>query len=834
LQSQSSQKVAELLVGSMKHVSTYMKVNILQVLAVLCIVDVDAHRHVLECWKPHVHQLLELLSEDRASSMELRTAAMTFINALVSADAHDELQQEMDFVSDALVESGMKTSITRMRSLPNLPQPLELQLDIFEENHEESMPVVQNPDTVFQQLKDAVKGTPVYPQFVQVLNHLLLLRRLGRPGKISWSILDRFVQVATISVHKDASNAVEVAKLICTKLQVSLEKGDAVDLSGITEEGPAPSSSSSVGEGGPPAPPLPGADGGPPPPPPPPPGSGDGGPPPPPPLPGSGADGPPPPPPPPPGMDGGGGPPPPPPLPGGGGDDGGPPPPPPPPGMGGPPPPPPPPGGKGPPPPPGVKAAAAIPKKPKIKPNQKMKQFNWTMLKYNAIKDTIWTGLDDAKISLDPKGLEEHFAAIVSVKKEGLDNATMRPKKQLISVLDMKRSQNISIMLSRFGSMTNEQIKDAIIRMDSEAIALENLQSLTQYVPLPEEVEQLKEFVNAPIDTLGKAEAFIICMMSIPLLGPKLSAWEYMRSFEGKFGFVNHSLDVLTRASKEVRHSKKLHKLLEFVLALGNYMNGSTTRGEAWGFKLESLLKMLDIKSAMDPKISLMHFVAEEFEKVCGSEMADLVGDFKALEGSTRESLPIIQGDLGKLRGGINQVKNLLANAALDERYKAACADFVPPAEQGLADATATLEALVKFYKETLQFYAEEAKTEAEEFFGLMNNFVSSYDKARKDNVRRKESLDPKKKAPPGARKMPGVRPENANVLESTSTSLRFAIMNLVLIFDLQICFRSLFPVKPLVKRPPMPESNSVNLSWPQTLKSAVKKAKLVLPLRRR
>lgn len=95
-------------------------------------------------------------------------------------------------------------------------------------------------------------------------------------------------------------------------------------------------------------------------------------------------------------------------------------------------------------------------------------------------------------------------------------------------------------MLSRFGAMSNEQIKDAILHLDSEAIPLENLQSLTQYVPLPEEVEQLKEFVNSPIDMLGKAEAFIICMMSIPLLGPKLSAWEYMRSFEGKFGAVDH------------------------------------------------------------------------------------------------------------------------------------------------------------------------------------------------------------------------------------------------------------------------------------------------------
>jgi len=30
-----------------------------------------------------------------------------------------------------------------------------------------------------------------------------------------------------------------------------------------------------------------------------------------------------------------------------------------------------------------------------------------------------------------------------------------------------------------------------------------------------------------------------------------------------------------------------MHKIMEFALALGNYLNGTTPRGGAWGFKLD-------------------------------------------------------------------------------------------------------------------------------------------------------------------------------------------------------------------------------------------------------
>lgn len=58
-------------------------------------------------------------------------------------------------------------------------------------------------------------------------------------------------------------------------------------------------------------------------------------------------------------------------------------------------------------------------------------------------------------------------------------------------------------------------------------------------------------------------------------------------------------VSALTKASKEVLHSKTLKQLLEVVLAFGNYMNKGQ-RGNAYGFKVSSLNKIADTKSSID------------------------------------------------------------------------------------------------------------------------------------------------------------------------------------------------------------------------------------------
>jgi hypothetical protein len=64
-------------------------------------------------------------------------------------------------------------------------------------------------------------------------------------------------------------------------------------------------------------------------------------------------------------------------------------------------------------------------------------------------------------------------------------------------------------------------------------------------------------------------------------------------------------------ACEELRHSRLFKKLLEAVLKTGNRMNDGTFRGGAQAFKLDTLLKLADVKG-VDGKTTLLHFVVQE------------------------------------------------------------------------------------------------------------------------------------------------------------------------------------------------------------------------------
>ena len=64
-------------------------------------------------------------------------------------------------------------------------------------------------------------------------------------------------------------------------------------------------------------------------------------------------------------------------------------------------------------------------------------------------------------------------------------------------------------------------------------------------------------------------------------------------------------------------------KLLEAVLKTGNRMNVGTNRGDAHAFKLDTLLKLVDVKGT-DRKTTLLHFVVQEIIRAEGSRLSGM------------------------------------------------------------------------------------------------------------------------------------------------------------------------------------------------------------------
>ncbi|KCV69699.1 hypothetical protein H696_04106 [Fonticula alba] len=504
-----------------------------------------------------------------------------------------------------------------------------------------------------------------------------------------------------------------------------------------------PAGTGPAGPGGAPPPPAPGG-GGPPPPPPPGPPPGMGGPPPPPPPgppPGMGGPPPPPPPPPPPGM---GGPPPPPPPPPG---MGGPPPPPPPPGMGGPPPPPgmgppgppPPPGFGGPPPPPGF--GPARPAGPKIAPKGKMRQFHWDKLPDRLIKNTFWS---DRAIDYDRYiklfNFSEFEDTFTAKQAAPLKEAADKPKKEeKISVLDSKRSYNCSIMLGNI-KMPFEKIKLAVLSADDETLSDNHYVQLLNYVPNDEESKALEPFAEDP-SKLDSADLFFLTMLTVPRYEQRLKLLLFRRTFPDKSKEIRQNLDAIMAACRTLKASKHFGTLLELILVFGNFMNTGTAKGNAKGFRLSSMHKLVDTKSANNQQ-TLMQYIITLLEQHM-PELLTITEDLQACEAPTRITYSSLQADIAEVRLGLRLLENQLKivtdkgedkNPPENDRFYEVFFPFSQEAGKDFEDITKRQERLDSFYKEILAMYGEDPAMQPEEFFAQFNTFLQLFNQAREEN----------------------------------------------------------------------------------------------------
>ena len=71
-----------------------------------------------------------------------------------------------------------------------------------------------------------------------------------------------------------------------------------------------------------------------------------------------------------------------------------------------------------------------------------------------------------------------------------------------------------------------------------------------------------------------------------------------VRHMQGIAGSAEACLACVDAACSQIRNSSALRRVLGLVLSTGNLMNAGSHRGNAQGVKLESLLKLADVKVA--------------------------------------------------------------------------------------------------------------------------------------------------------------------------------------------------------------------------------------------
>lgn len=116
-----------------------------------------------------------------------------------------------------------------------------------------------------------------------------------------------------------------------------------------------------------------------------------------------------------------------------------------------------------------------------------------------------------------------------------------------------------------------------------------------QIAPSQDEQKALTMY-RGPQDELSPPEKFLLVIGQVPRLNEKLNALIFQQQFATLCDDALGGMATLRTACMQIKASRRLRLTLVSVLAAGNALNAGTHRGGAEGIKLESLLKLADVK----------------------------------------------------------------------------------------------------------------------------------------------------------------------------------------------------------------------------------------------
>uniref|UniRef100_A0A3Q3FD12 FH2 domain-containing protein n=1 Tax=Labrus bergylta TaxID=56723 RepID=A0A3Q3FD12_9LABR len=368
-----------------------------------------------------------------------------------------------------------------------------------------------------------------------------------------------------------------------------------------------------------------------------------------------------------------------------------------------------------------------------------MPLLNWQALKSNQVAGTIFNELDDEHVleELNMAAFEEQFKT--KAQSSPVELGTLKMKRahktpSRVSLMEANRAKNLAITLRKEG-MAASDICCAIETYNQRALSLDFLELLERFIPT--------EYETKLIHNYDEEDRFMVRFSKIPRLSQRISMLTFMGNFPESVKTIQPQLNALIAASMSIKSSSKLKKILEIILAFGNYMN-SSKRGAAYGFRLQSLDLLLDTKST-DRRQTLLHFIVCKIQEKY-PELQTFYSELHFLDKAALVSLDSILQDVRSLERGLELTSRELSV----EKDNPVLQTFLSSNTELLSSLIADGKTAQDAYDSAVEYFGEDSKTTPPSvFFPFFIRFIKAYKQAEQENELRKKQKGVQTEAPP-------------------------------------------------------------------------------------
>lgn len=367
----------------------------------------------------------------------------------------------------------------------------------------------------------------------------------------------------------------------------------------------------------------------------------------------------------------------------------------------------------------------------------KLKQVHWTRVPKPLVANSIWERPRDMTNRLNLKLLEEQF----SLKERDVQPPpAVAPKTGKQLLIDNKRAQNLGIFMSGLKNEGTRRLIDALNSVkEDETFPAEKLTTIRRYQPTQDEIDMYKEYVNKRQE-LHPVDQFMLDLCEIPCLSIRidvcLTLWDFPWQYEGTCQLV----DQVHAACDELQNSQMLVLVLEYLLAIGNYMNRNwSDKNVTTGFQLSSLDKVLDMRGR-DSGFTMTHFLVEQLRTSDPGllQWTETVQMVKKCENVSVKAVAaeseVLKGDLTKVKKHLKTLRAKMTHASRqDNKFQQDAQNLTVEYEMKLEKLDRRCGELHNKYRKLLTKFGEPLYQRSDNLFSMIAVFSDKFKAAVKD-----------------------------------------------------------------------------------------------------
>jgi cytokinesis protein len=399
------------------------------------------------------------------------------------------------------------------------------------------------------------------------------------------------------------------------------------------------------------------------------------------------------------------------------------------------------------------------------RPKKKLKQLHWEKLEGTSGKsfwDKSQTG--DLISDLKAKGVLEEIEIIFAAKEIKKLATTKKADIDKTTFLNRDTSQQFSINLHGFSSVSDEELIMKVLRCDKDVItssAVLEFFAKDEFLEIPNnlarnfepystdyQVQPISKPEKDPNELQRPDRIYLELMYNLQhYWKSRTRALMMISNFEKDYEDLVTKLKLVDDVISRIINSSHLKTVFEIILAVGNYMNDHSK--QAQGFKLSSLQRLTFIKDDKN-SMTFLHYV-EKLIRYQYPEVLKFIEDLSKCSEISKFSIEVLENDCKAYVQSIKNVQNSIDIGNLSDVSKFHPQDRilkvvlpVLPRAQRKGDLLIDqAKYTLKEFDDTMRYFGEDPSDPfvRNSFIAKFANFVADFKKAQTENIRREDEL---------------------------------------------------------------------------------------------